>query len=169
MSFFGTRIAYSDSVMRTARMIKSHWKKILLSVYVLIVLIISATVKAEAHLDEDLKKEIRAISQQISFLQDRGLLNESGLEADSALSSQALPQHLTGQFQVSEDFLGNLKIYFIALPSKVHFDVDQSSVKNFKPIDLKGTYTVDGFVVKQSLSQPQHMPHLIVTSLKLQR
>lgn len=153
-----------------AYLVKSHWKKIILSLYVVVVLVISATVKAETT-NSDLKQELRALTQEINFMKERRLLDTQAAEIGTPYLNASV-QSLIGYFEVTANSFGGLpKVYFVALPSHAHFEVDPNS----KDIDLDSlekdqVYQIEGFVIKQALpSHPQFVPNLIVTSIKIQR
>lgn len=138
----------------------------MLSVYVVAVLVISATVKAETL---DLKNEFKKISAEISFMKDRGLLDlqTNGLKSETL---NATSQSMAGHFTFSEGFGNTMKVYFVAIPSQAHFEVDMSSFDDVYNIEKEQMYDVEGIVVKQSRPQkPQLMPNLIVTRIKTQR
>lgn len=158
--------------MKVGRLVKCHWKKIILSIYVVTVLVISATVKAEVALNsKSLKQELKEISAEITFMKERRLLDIQTSDITSG-SLDASGQSLVGYFEIKhQDFINAPKVYFVAVPSKAHFEVDLNATDiEVDQIEANKLYQVDGFVVKQSFSsRPQILPHFIVTSIKTQR
>lgn len=158
--------------MKMTYLVKLHWKKILLSVYVVAVLVISATVRAESAIDPHaLQQELDQIKADLNFLKERKLLDIQANDMRTGHVS-ASAQSLVGHFEVTPlQFENTNKVYFIALPSQARFAVEfNSSDIDFEHLDLHGLYEVEGFVVKQALpSRPQFLPNLIVTSIKMQR
>lgn len=159
--------------MKVERMLKLHWKKILLSAYVILVLIVSATVKAElfaSHSDknvQDVKTQLKQLSSEIAFMKDRGLLStNSTIPASNNLKAE--PQSMVGQFIINEGFDGLKRVYFVAQPSNEYFEVNSDSIYN-SDITADVLYQVAGFVIKPASMKPQLTSSFIVTSIKIQR
>lgn len=153
-------------------LVKSHWKKILLSVYVVAVLVISATVRAESlSKDQAFRQELAELTAEINFLKERRLLDVKANDV-STDSMHASVQSLVGYFEVTPlQFEANAKVYFVTVPSQARFEVQlESSDLDLDRLEKRDLYQVEGFVIKQSLpSRPQFLPSLIVTSIRTQR
>lgn len=160
--------------MKVERMLKLHWKKILLSIYVIAVLIVSASVRADVLASQpdkgapDLKSQLRQLSSEIAFMKDRGLLSTSSI-VPSSKEVKAEPQSMYGQFVFKNSFDGSKRVYFVAQPSNEYFEVNLDSIYN-ADISTDSLYQVAGFIVKPtSRLKPQLTSSFIVTSVKLQR